>query len=157
MAGPIRALAIAVVLLLAPPASAKPLLDVATEAGTFTVLLAAIKQAGLTEMLSGPGPYTVFAPSDDAFGKLPKEDYQALFKPENKPKLKAILTYHLVAGTVLVRDVAGRRMEAETVAGEPLLIDATRTMMVGDARVTQSDIKADNGVIHVIDTVLMPK
>jgi uncharacterized surface protein with fasciclin (FAS1) repeats len=158
---PIRGFAFAVLAVLASmtavPVSAKPLLETASDAGTFTVLLAAIKQAGLAETLSGPGPFTIFAPSDDAFGKLPKATYEALFKPENKQKLREILTYHMVVGSVLARDFSGKRLEAQTMEGEPLLIDATRTLMVGNARVTETDVKADNGIIHVIDTVQMPK
>lgn len=143
--------------LAASPASAKSILDTAADTGTFTVLLAAIKQAGLTETLSGPGPYTVFAASDDAFGKLPKDTYFGLFKPENKQKLKTILLHHIVSGLVRAQDVNGKRLEAIVMAGDPVLIDATRSMTVDDARIIQTDIKADNGIIHVIDTVLMPK
>lgn len=141
----------------APPVRAKSLLDTAGDTGTFNVLLAAIKAAGLTETLSGPGPYTIFAPSDDAFGKLPKATYESLFRPENKTKLRELLQHHVAAGTVVSRDVAGKRMEADVLYGEPLLIDATRFMMVGEARVTQPDLKADNGILHVVDTVLIPK
>jgi uncharacterized surface protein with fasciclin (FAS1) repeats len=153
----LRFFALAAVLAAATPAAAKPILETAADTGTFTVLLAAIKQAGLTEMLSGPGPYTLFAPSDDAFGKLPKDTYLSLFRPENQQKLKTILLHHLIAGTVYAHDVNGKRLEAEVMAGNPLLIDATRSITVDGAKVVQADMRADNGVIHVIDTVLLPK
>jgi uncharacterized surface protein with fasciclin (FAS1) repeats len=139
------------------PAQARTVLDVAGDAGAFSMLLKAVKSTGLTETLSGPGPYTLFAPTDDAFGKLPKTTLESLFKPEGRDKLKEILTYHVVPGTVLSRDVVGKRMEAQTIQGEPLLVDATRGIMVEAARVTRADLKADNGVVHVIDTVLVPK
>ena len=156
MAGWMRMVALMAVLA-ASPAAAKPLIETVGDAGPFSVLLAAAKQAGLDETLAGPGPFTLFAPSDDAFGKLPRATYESLFRPENKQKLRDLILHHVVAGTVRARDVAGKRLEAQPMAGEPLLIDATRTLMVDQARVTQTDLKADNGFIHVVDTVLMPK
>jgi uncharacterized surface protein with fasciclin (FAS1) repeats len=142
--------------LLPAGASARSIVAVAADTGTFSILLKAAAAAGLTETLDGSGPYTLFAPTDDAFGKLPKGTLETLLKPESKAKLQQLLTRHVVAGTVLSRDVAGKRMEADSLEGSPLLIDATRVIMVDKARVTRADIKADNGVIHVIDTVLLP-
>jgi uncharacterized surface protein with fasciclin (FAS1) repeats len=156
MAGWIRMVALAAGLA-ASPAMAKPLIDTIGDAGPFSVLIAAVKQAGLDETLKGAGPFTLFAPSDDAFGKLPKATYESLFRPENKQKLRDLILHHVIAGTVRARDVAGKRLEAQPMASDPLLIDATRILMVDEARVMQTDLKADNGVIHVVDTVLMPK
>ena len=138
------------------PAAAKTIVETAREIGTFDILMRAVKAAGLTETLNSPGPYTLFAPTDDAFGKLPRGTVETLLKPENKEKLKAILTHHIVAGTILARDVMGKRMEASTVQGGLLTIDATRVTMIENARITKFDIEADNGMIHVIDTVLLP-
>ncbi len=143
--------------LVAAPALAKPLVDTVGDAGPFSVLVAAVKQAGLEDTLKGAGPFTLFAPSDDAFGKLPKDVYESYFKPENKQKLRDLILHHVVAGTVRARDVAGKRLEAQPMAGEPLLIDATRTLMVDHGRISQTDLKADNGIIHVVDTVLIPQ
>ena len=149
--------ALAAVLLFSPLAEAKNILETANDAGTFTLLLAAIKTAGLTETLSGPGPLTLFAPTDDAFSKLPKETLEGLLKPENRERLKAILTYHLVVGKVTSREIRGKRLEAATAQGGSLLIDATKGVMVDNAKVLKADVIADNGFIHVIDTVVMPK
>jgi uncharacterized surface protein with fasciclin (FAS1) repeats len=157
MVGWIRTAVLVAVLAAATPATAKPLIDTIGDAGPFTVLLAAVKQAGLDETLAGAGPFTLLAPSDDAFGKMPRATYESLFQPQNKQKLRDLILHHVVAGTIRVRDVAGKRLEAQPMAGDPLLIDATRTLTVDGARVTQTDLKADNGLIHVVDTVLMPK
>jgi uncharacterized surface protein with fasciclin (FAS1) repeats len=153
----VMALAAQVLVAQAAPAAARSMIEAMADTGTFNILLTAIKGAGLTETLSGPGPYTLFAPSDDAFGKLPRSTMESLFRPEGKQKLKELLTYHLVAGTILSRDVKGKRMEAQSIQGQPILIDATRSIMVETAHLTKPDIKTDNGVIHVIDTVMMPK
>jgi uncharacterized surface protein with fasciclin (FAS1) repeats len=138
-------------------ACAKDLLETAQDAGTFTVLLAAVKATGLTPILTGKGPITLFAPTDDAFSKLPRATLEGLFKPDNKDKLKDILTYHIVMGKVTSRDVLGKRLEAATAEGGSLLIDGSRGITVDDAKVIKADIVADNGFIHVIDTVVIPK
>jgi uncharacterized surface protein with fasciclin (FAS1) repeats len=153
----VRLLLAAAVIAAASPALARDVLGTIQDAGAFSLLLQAVKAAGLTETLSGPGPITLFAPTDDAFGKIPRATLESLFKPEGKQKLKEILTYHVVAGAVLSRDVAGKRLEAQTVQGGAVLIDATRSLTVDGAKITRPDMRADNGVVHVIDTVLMPK
>ena len=138
-------------------ARAKDLIETAQDAGTFTILLAAVKATGLTPILTGKGPITLFAPTDDAFSKLPRATLEGLFKPDNKEKLKDILTYHIVMGRVTSRDVLGKRLEAATAEGGSLLIDGNRGIQVDDAKVIKADIVADNGFIHVIDTVVIPK
>jgi uncharacterized surface protein with fasciclin (FAS1) repeats len=138
-------------------AHAKDIVDTAASAGSFKTLVAAIEAAGLAETLKGPGPFTVFAPTDEAFAKLPAGTVETLLKPENKDKLVQILTYHVVPGKVMSDDVAGKTAEAKTVEGSTLEVDAREgDVMVDEARVVQADIAADNGVIHVIDTVVMP-
>ena len=138
-------------------AHAKDIVDTAASAGSFNTLIAAIEAAGLAETLKGPGPFTVFAPTDEAFAKLPAGTVETLLKPENKEKLVQILTYHVVPGKVMSGDVAGKSTEAKTVEGTMLQVDAKDgAVMVDEARVVQADIAADNGVIHVIDTVVMP-
>jgi uncharacterized surface protein with fasciclin (FAS1) repeats len=138
------------------PAQAKDIAGTAQDAGTFTIFLSAIRAAGLTEVLTGPGPVTVFAPTDDAFAKLPRESLQNLMKSENKEKLRKILTYHLVEGKATSREFLGKRLEAATMQGEMLLIDATKSVTVNTAKMIKADIVADNGFIHVIDTVMIP-
>ncbi len=129
--------------------------DTAVAAGSFTTLVAAVKAAGLVDTLKGPGPFTVFAPSDDAFKKLPAGTLEAVLA--DKAKLTAILTYHVVAGKVLAADVVGLNGKtATTVQGGGLAIDTTNGVKVGAATVTKADIACSNGVIHVIDTVLIP-
>jgi len=142
-----------------PPAAAaaKDILGTAQDAGTFTILLAAVKSTGLTETLSAPGPLTIFAPTDDAFAKLPKEELQALLKPESREKLRAVLMFHLVDGKATSRDFLGKRLEAATMQGGSVLIDATKGVMIGPAKLIKADIPADNGFIHVIDTLMMPQ
>ena len=138
-------------------AQAADIVDTAVSAGSFKTLVAAIEAAGLAETLKGPGPFTVFAPTDEAFAKLPAGTVETLLKPENKDKLVQILTYHVVPGKVMSGDVAGKSTEAKTVEGTMLQVDAKDgAVMVDEARVVQADIAADNGVIHVIDTVVMP-
>jgi uncharacterized surface protein with fasciclin (FAS1) repeats len=129
------------------------IVDTAVAAGTFNTLVAAVKEAGLVETLKGPGPFTVFAPNDEAFAKLPPGTVDALLK--DKAKLTAILTYHVVAGKVMAKDVAGMT-SATTVNGAAVAIDASNGVKVGGANVIKADIQTSNGVIHVIDTVLMP-
>lgn len=133
----------------------KTIVDVAVEAGNFTTLVAAVKAAGLVETLSGAGPFTVFAPTDEAFAKLPAGTVEGLLK--DKEKLTKILTYHVVAGKVMAKDVAGMT-SAKTVEGSEVTVKAENgVVMINDATVTSADIEASNGVIHVIDTVLMPE
>jgi uncharacterized surface protein with fasciclin (FAS1) repeats len=141
---------------LASLASAADIVDTAV-AGGFTTLVAAVKAAGLVDTLKGPGPFTVFAPTDAAFAKLPAGTLESLLKPENKAKLVSILTYHVVAGKVMAADVV-KLKSAKTVEGESIAIKtADGGVMVDKAHVTKTDIETSNGVIHVIDTVLMPK
>ena len=129
---------------------------VADGAGKFTTLCAAVKAAGLVETLQGEGPFTVFAPTDEAFAKLPKGTLEDLLKPENKEKLKAILTYHVLPGKVMAADV--KTMKAKTVNGQKLDVMAEDGKVTVDkAKVIMADVAASNGVIHAIDTVLMPK
>ena len=133
----------------------KDIVAVAAGAGNFTTLVAAVKAAGLVETLQGTGPFTVFAPTDEAFAKLPKGIVTDLLKPENKAKLVAILTYHVVAGKVMAADV--KTMMAKTVNGKQLDIKlADGAVTVNTAKVIKTDVAASNGVIHVIDTVLLP-
>lgn len=129
------------------------IVDTAVAAGSFKTLVTAVQAAGLVDTLKGEGPFTVFAPTDEAFAKIPKADLEALLA--DKEKLTAVLTYHVVPGKVMAADVASMT-SAETVQGSSLTIDATDGVMVDNATVTATDIKASNGVIHVIDTVLMP-
>ncbi len=147
-------------LLLAGPACADApgtIVDVAAGAGSFTTLVAAVKAAGLAETLSGPGPFTVFAPTDAAFAKLPPGTVASLLKPENKQKLRAILLYHVVKGDVMSTDLKDGE-SVKTLEGQPLTIGISGgTVNVSGATVVKADIPASNGVIHVIDTVLIPK
>jgi uncharacterized surface protein with fasciclin (FAS1) repeats len=129
------------------------IVDTAVSAGSFTTLVAAVKAAGLVETLKGAGPFTVFAPSDEAFAKLPAGTVDGLLK--DLPKLKKILTYHVVAGKVMAADVV-KLKTAKTVEGSDVKIDATDGVKINDSKVTTADVAADNGVIHIIDTVLMP-
>lgn len=137
--------------------SAKNIVQTAVGAGQFNTLVAAVQAAGLAETLQGDGPFTVCAPTDAAFGKLPEGPVESLLKPENKDKLIAILTYHVVPGKVTSAELAGKKFEAETVEGQVVEIDATSGVMVNNATVVGADVMASNGVIHVIDTVLLPK
>ncbi|MBA5761828.1 fasciclin domain-containing protein [Vibrio sp. 404] len=133
------------------------IVDVAVENGSFTTLVAAVKAAGLVDTLKSEGPFTVFAPTDDAFAKLPDGTVEMLLKPENKDKLVAILTYHVVLGEVMAADVV-KLDKAKTVQGQDVMIAVKdNKVMVNNAQVIATDVKASNGVIHVIDTVIMPK
>ena len=139
-------------------AAEKPtdIVAVASSAGNFKTLVTALKAAGLVETLQGKGPFTVFAPTDNAFAKLPAGTLEDLLKPQNKEKLVAILTYHVVPGRVMAADV--KTMKAKTVNGKELSIKVTDgKVMVDNANVVKTDVAASNGVIHVIDTVVMPK
>jgi uncharacterized surface protein with fasciclin (FAS1) repeats len=135
----------------------KDIVDVAAENGSFNTLVAAVKAAGLVETLKGEGPFTVFAPTDEAFAKLPAGTVEMLLKPENKDKLAAVLTYHVVSGKVMAADVA-KIDSAATVQGEMVMVKVTDgSVMINNAKVIMADVAASNGVIHVIDTVLLPK
>jgi uncharacterized surface protein with fasciclin (FAS1) repeats len=134
----------------------KDIVDTAVEAGQFKTLAAALQAAGLVETLKGPGPFTVFAPTDEAFAKLPKETLDDLLKPENKDKLAGILTFHVVSGKVMSGEVV-KMTSAKTVQGQDVTIDATDGVKVNGAKVVKADIETSNGVIHVIDTVILPK
>ncbi|MDV5084996.1 fasciclin domain-containing protein [Vibrio diabolicus] len=133
------------------------IVDVATENGSFNTLVAAVKAADLVDTLKGEGPFTVLAPTDDAFAKLPDGTIDMLLMPENKDKLVSILTYHVVPGKVMAADVV-KLDKAATVQGQDVMIKTMGDkVMVNDANVMATDVKAKNGVIHVIDTVIMPK
>jgi uncharacterized surface protein with fasciclin (FAS1) repeats len=135
----------------------KDIVDTAVGAGKFETLVTAVKAAGLVETLKGKGPFTVFAPTDEAFAKLPKGTVEDLLKPENKAKLAAILTYHVIPGKVMAADIKGKKTNVKTVQGSDLAVDATDGVKVNDATVTTADVATSNGVIHIIDTVVMPK
>ena len=132
---------------------AKDIVDTAVAAGNFKTLATALGAAGLVDTLKGKGPFTVFAPTDEAFAKIPKADLDALLK--DKTKLSAVLTYHVVAGKVMAADVKAGKVK--TVQGSDLTVTTSGGVMVDKAKVVKTDIVADNGVIHVIDTVIMPK
>jgi uncharacterized surface protein with fasciclin (FAS1) repeats len=138
-------------------AQMKDIVDTAAGAGKFNTLVAAVKAAGLVDTLKGAGPFTVFAPTDEAFAKLPKGTVDDLLKPENKAKLVSILTYHVVPSKAMAADIAGKKMNVKTVQGTEVAIDATKGVTVNGANVVTPDVAATNGVIHIIDTVLMPK
>jgi uncharacterized surface protein with fasciclin (FAS1) repeats len=129
------------------------IVDTAINAGSFSTLVAAVKAAGLVETLKGKGPFTLFAPNDEAFAKLPEGTVDGLLK--NIPQLKKILTYHVVSGKVMAADVA-KMKSAKTVEGSDVKIDAVKGVKINNATVSTADVAADNGVIHIIDTVLMP-
>ncbi|MEL6452984.1 MAG: fasciclin domain-containing protein [Pseudomonadota bacterium] len=136
-------------------AGQKDIVDTAVSAGSFETLVAAVQAAGLVETLKGDGPFTVFAPTDDAFAALPAGTVEELLKPENKDQLTAILTYHVVPGKVMSTDLQDD-MEAPTVQGSTVTIDLDNGVMVEDASVVSADIETSNGVIHVIDKVILP-
>jgi uncharacterized surface protein with fasciclin (FAS1) repeats len=133
---------------------ARDIVDTAVAAGSFKTLATALQAAGLIETLKGAGPFTVFAPTDEAFAKIPKADLDALLK--DKAKLTAVLTYHVVPGKVMAADVV-KLKEAKTVQGGLVKIDTSKGVKVDNATVIKTDILASNGVIHVIDTVILPK
>lgn len=134
-------------------AQAKDIVDTAVAAGSFKTLATALGAAGLVDTLKGKGPFTVFAPTDEAFAKIPKADLDALLK--DKAKLTAVLTYHVVPGKVMAADVKAGKVK--TVQGSELTVTTMGGVKVDNANVVKTDIVADNGVIHVIDTVIMPK
>ena len=131
------------------------IVDTAASAGSFNTLVAAVKAAGLVDTLKGDGPFTVFAPTDEAFAALPEGVVADLLKPENKDKLISILTYHVAAGKLTAEEVVNRR-NIETLNGQSAAVDIAHGVKIGSASVTKTDIMAANGVIHVIDTVLIP-
>ena len=135
-------------------ARAADIVDTAVAAGSFNTLVTAIKAAGLVGTLKSKGPYTVFAPNDIAFAKLPPGTVESLLK--NKAKLATILKYHVVPGRVKAADIAGKSLKVKTAAGLPVNVDGTMGVKVNNANVIQPDIETSNGVIHVIDTVLLP-
>jgi uncharacterized surface protein with fasciclin (FAS1) repeats len=145
------------VIIPAEKSSTPDIVDTAVKAGKFNTLVAAVKAAGLVETLKGEGPFTVFAPTDEAFAKLPKGTVESLLKPENKEKLIAILTYHVVPGKVMAKDVVNLT-EAKTVQGSALQIAVNDgKVSIDGANVVKTDIETSNGVIHVIDAVVLPK
>jgi uncharacterized surface protein with fasciclin (FAS1) repeats len=135
----------------------KDIIDTAVAAGSFKTLAAALQAAGLVETLKGKGPFTVFAPTDDAFAKLPAGTVENLLKPENKAQLTSILTYHVLPGKIMSKQLLGKKLSPKTVQGTTVDVDARKGgVMVDTAKVVKADIVTSNGVIHVIDTVLMP-
>jgi transforming growth factor-beta-induced protein len=138
----------------AKPAAKMDIVDTAVAAGSFKTLAAALQAAGLVDALKGKGPFTVFAPTDEAFAKLPAGTVESLLKPENKDKLVAILTYHVVGASVLAKDV--KAGSVATLNGQQIDIKTSSGVMVDGAKVTSTDIMATNGVIHVIDSVILP-
>lgn len=152
---PVAALTVAG-LFTAPATRAGNIVDTAVAAGSFKTLVTAVKAADLVDALSGPGPLTVFAPTDEAFAALPPGTLDDLLKPQNKDKLKAILLYHVVSGKVLSKDLKGT-VKPATLEGATLTIVASAAgVTVNDAKVIKADVGADNGVIHVINKVLLP-
>lgn len=146
-------------LMMAPAAFAggmKDIVDTAVGAGSFKTLVAAVTAADLVDTLKGEGPFTVFAPTDEAFAALPEGTVETLLKPENKDQLIAILTYHVVPAKVMSADIAGKKANVKTVNGAELSVDATDGVVVNGAKVISADIEASNGVIHVVDTVILP-
>ena len=137
-------------------ANSSDIVDTAVEAGSFNTLVAAVQAAGLVETLKGDGPFTVFAPTDEAFAALPEGTVETLLKPENRDQLVAILTYHVVPAKVVSGDLAGQTVSAKTVNGEKLMVDGRKGVMVNDAEVVSADIMTSNGVIHVVDKVILP-
>ena len=138
-------------------AKAADIVDTASAAGSFKTLVTAVKAAGLVGTLKGKGPFMVFAPTDEAFAKLPNGTLDNLLKPENKKQLVAILTYHVVPGKVMSKDLAGQKTMAKSVEGSEIAVDATNGVKVDNAKVVKADIQASNGVIHAIDAVIVPK
>lgn len=141
---------------MALPAIAQDIVDVAAGAGSFTTLVAAVEAAGLVDTLKGDGPFTVFAPTDEAFAALPEGTVEGLLQPENRETLTSILTYHVVPAAVPASDLVGQTVAVRTVNGTRLTVDGRDGVSVDGATVTQPDIEASNGIIHVIDQVLIP-
>lgn len=140
-----------------PDAHAADIVEAASEAGQFTMLLQAVKQAGLEGKMKTPGPFTVFAPTDAAFSALPPEVSQRLMDPDNKAELAGVLSYHLLAGRLLSADVAGKNAEVKALTGQGLVVNGEgENLTVNGAKVSTRDMIVDNGVVHVIDEVLLP-
>ena len=155
--GTIAAVALTFAVPTASSAQTRDIVDTAVAAGSFKTLAKALEAADLVTTLKGAGPFTVFAPTDEAFAKLPAGTIEMLLKPENKAKLKRILTYHVVPGKVMAADVT-KMTSAKTVSGDTATIAVHDGMVMADnSRIVKTDIAATNGVIHVIDTVMMPK
>lgn len=140
-----------------PSTGGPDIVDTAVAAGSFTTLVAAVQAAGLVDTLKSPGPFTVFAPTDDAFAALPAGTVDSLLLPENKDQLVSILTYHVVAGNFPASQLVGKRGALATVQGGNLHVNGTNGVRVNNATVVTPDVTASNGVIHVIDTVLLPR
>jgi len=136
---------------------AQDIVDTAVSAGQFNTLVAAVQAAGLVDTLKGEGPFTVFAPTDEAFAALPEGTVETLLKPENLEQLVAVLTDHVIPGKVMSTDIAGQALQVESVQGSSLSVDATNGVTVDGANVVAADIETDNGVIHVIDKVVLPQ
>lgn len=141
---------------LSGPVYAKNLVEIAAEIGSFKTLLRALEVAELKESLAVEGPYTLFAPTDDAFTKIPSATLENLMRYENRPKLVMLLKHHVMSGTVVSREWSNRKMEAVPLAGKPVILDARKQPKIGPARIVRSDMIGDNGIMHVIDTVLVP-
>ena len=137
-------------------AKTSDIVDTAVAAGTFNTLVAAVQAAGLVDTLKGDGPFTVFAPTDEAFAALPEGTVEDLLKPENKEQLVNILTYHVLPGKVMSGDIAGQELEVEMVNGTTAMVKATDGVKIDGATVVAADVAASNGVIHVIDQVILP-
>lgn len=140
----------------APQPAQLDIVDTAVSTNQFNTLVAAVQAADLVDTLKSPGPFTVFAPTDKAFEKLPPGTVETLLLPENKDQLVAVLTYHVIPGKVMSSDIAGKQLEVATVQGSTVEIDAVNGVMVDNATVIQADVEASNGVIHVIDAVILP-
>ena len=153
----VGAAALATIAACAPMDDSQDIVDIAAGNDDFSTLVAAVSAAGLVETLKGDGPFTVFAPTNAAFAALPEGTVETLLKPENKDQLVKVLTYHVVPGAVTSDALAGKRMSVATAQGQTVHVDGTDGVMVNNATVTAADIMASNGVIHVIDTVLLPK
>ncbi|XBQ09614.1 MAG: fasciclin domain-containing protein [Salinarimonas sp.] len=150
--------AVAALFMTVSVSKAQDIVDTAVAADGFETLVAAVQAAELVDTLKGEGPFTVFAPTDEAFAALPEGTVESLLQPENRDQLVAVLTYHVLPGKVMSTDIAGQEVSPETVQGQTLTVDATGdSVMVNDATVVQADIEASNGVIHVIDMVLIPE
>jgi uncharacterized surface protein with fasciclin (FAS1) repeats len=153
------AVAAALLLTSAPARAASDIVDTAVAAGSFNTLVAAVKAAGLVDTLKGKGPFTVFAPTDDAFAKLPKGTVETLLKPENKKQLVSILTYHVAPGKYDAKRITASKSKQfglKSVQGANIAVDLRDGVKVSGAKVVKTDVAASNGVIHVIDTVIMP-
>ena len=137
-------------------AKADDIVDTAIAAGQFNTLVAAVQAADLVDVLKSDGPFTVFAPTDEAFAALPAGTVESLLLPENKDKLVAVLTYHVVPGKIMSTDIAGKKVDVESLEGSMISVNAMNGVMVDNAHVVVADIETDNGVIHVIDAVILP-